>query len=61
VNGGKHDADVAAASEAGYQEGLGKNVTDKLRKIPKPEKVVGRQVAEQQPKPTPKNLNPFLA
>jgi DNA-binding helix-hairpin-helix protein with protein kinase domain len=61
VNGGKHDADVAAAAEEGYREGLGKNVEDKLRRIPKPEKVVGRQVAEPQPKPKPKNNNPFLA
>ena len=61
VNGGRRDADVAAAAEQGYQEGLGKNVEDKLRKIPKPEKTVGRQVAEPQPKPTPKNINPFLA
>ena len=61
VNGGKHDADVAQAAEQGYQEGLGKNVEDKLRRIPKPEKVVGRQAAEPQPKPKERNNNPFLA
>ena len=61
VKGGQHDADVAKAAEEGYQEGLGKNVTDKLRRIPKPEKNVGRQVAEEQPKPTRKSENMFLA
>lgn len=61
VNGGKHDADVAAAAEQGYRDGLGKNVEDKLRRIPKPERSAGRQAAEPQPKPTPANRNPFVA
>ena len=61
VKGGNRDADVAKAQEEGYQEGLGKNVEDKLRRIPKPERNGGRQAAEPQPKPTKKNDNPFLA
>ena len=61
VKGGNRDADVAKAAEEGYQEGLGKNVEDKLRRIPKPERNGGRQTAEPQPKPVKRNVNPFLA
>lgn len=61
ANGATHDADVEAARQEGHKEGLAQNVTDKLRRMPKPERSRGGQQAERQPMPERKGNNPFLA
>ena len=61
ANGASHDQDVEAARNEGKQEGLAANVTDRLRKMPKPERGRGAQRAERQPEAPAKNENPFLA